>query len=204
MRRYRAERLAASGWFCPACRHRLETADIQRCPACDFTGSATMRLFPFPAPEPVLLGDYAGLFTARDTELLDRCLQGFGRKFPQFGFSIVTADLAPELDLRLFAFWLLNVMPVPEGNDPKRREWLFLLVVRPDFEMALAAGYSAEVWISESDWAELLKKCRRRAQAGAPVAALEGFLDEASLQLEAKWKRLYERRRSSRVKKRRR
>lgn len=163
-----------------------------------------MRLFPFAAPPAARLADHAGLFPPQDRKRAERELSRFSERFPQFDFRIVTVDLDPAADLRLFAFWLLNAMPLAEGETAERREWSLLLVIRPDLSMALVPGYAAEVWTGDAAWPVFLDDLCEQVRLESLSAGLKPFLGQLTDHLISSWQRMEDRRAAGRLRRTRR
>jgi hypothetical protein len=146
-----------------------------------------MKLFPMSPPPLEDISDFAELFSSRDRVLIGKSIEGMRRQFPQILWKVATIHLRDHEDPGLFSFWLLNVSPAPAEEQPGDRAWTVLLVIFADGQVAVAPGYSAEVWLSGQDWGRLLRVFLTGARRRGYGAGVHGFLKEAARILDKSW-----------------
>lgn len=186
-KKYSARGLAAGAVFCPSCSKKLDDRYSAFCPACGFTGEHTLSLFPIHPPPLETISDHAKLFTAHDRILIRRAFDGIRRQFPQLHWKVVTASLKQEENLGLFAFWLMNVSPSGSKEEPGSRPWTNLLVILADGRVAVAPGYSAEVWLSGHDWSRLLGEFIIAVRRRGHGVAIRHLMKNAAKALDKSW-----------------
>ncbi|WP_221285099.1 TPM domain-containing protein [Haloferula luteola] len=184
---FKARRIRVSACFCPACGHRLDGFEDFQCPSCQFTGSDSLRWFPFQAPALERISDHTHRLTRSEYQKIDSAITAFERKFPQFALAFVSVDLPPNTSLRVFAFWLLNASPCADSHAEARRSWTILLVASTSGEWALAPGYSAEAWLDARDWQTLLTRVENLSNQKSLAHAVVGFTRDCRTCLQEAW-----------------
>ena len=173
---------------CPSCGGEL-SADVERCPACGFTGADTMFLFPDPAPPLLPVLDAAGLWNHADMHRIDVARAKIGRIFPQFQWRVCTVMLPEGTSLPVFGFWMLNVCPLYAQETAARRAWSVLLLIDASSgQAAVVPGYQAEPWLSDDDWRQVLAAMASAWSAGHAAEAVVRFFHAAARRLAAEWK----------------
>lgn len=142
---------------CPACGGKLK-CDSKWCPACNFTGSDTLAMFPDSPPPLLPILDAANLFNEADLHKIEAARKSISRRFPQFQWRICSVSLAHETSLPLFGFWLLNACPLNDGETARQRASTILLLINArSGQAAVIPGYAAEPYLSDYDWMAILK-----------------------------------------------
>lgn len=183
--------------ICPSCKGPLKQ-DSKWCPACGFTGSHTVDLFPDPPPPLLPILDAVGLLSTDDVSKVEASRDKLRRRFPQFHWRICIVDPPEKTNLPVFGFWLLNVCPLGPEETNEDRAWTVLLLINTGTgEAAIIPGYAAEPFLSDDEWKRRLATMVEPWRAGKPADAITLFFKNTHLQLELAWKR-YGTRRSSR------
>lgn len=182
--RIRSPRVA---FTCPACQTQIDPVD--RCPNCQFTGADTMRMFPGPVPEIQTMNDQADLFDSSALKVIDRSRKRLAKRFPQFRWRVCTVNLPAETNLRLYGFWLLNVLPIQSDESESDRLWTVLLVINVAANRAaVATGYSAEPWLGNDQWDKTLAAMIPAWKAGDYGKSVAAFYDASRILLENSWR----------------
>jgi hypothetical protein len=187
-KRYSARTLAVGAVFCPSCGRRLADRDSDRCPACGFVGEDTMKMFRAVAPPLEVISDHARLFSENDKIRILKSIRKIRRAFPQIHWRIATADLQGNDDVGLFSFWLLNVSPLGQDEEPDLRPWTVLLVILADGDLSVTPGYAAEVWLSGHDWSRLLSDLHGELRQRNFSRGIGRFLSDGGRILENAWR----------------
>lgn len=156
-----------------------------------------MALFPLRPPPLEPISDHAELFSSRDRALVRRSIEQLQKQFPQIRWKVVTASLRENEDVGLFSFWLMNVSPLGETEDPEHRAWTVMFVILADGQAAIVPGYSAEIWLSGHDWGRLLKGFMIDVRRKGYGIAVRGFMKEAGRKLDKSWLKARDRMRKS-------
>jgi hypothetical protein len=179
---------------CPACGGPLKP-DSKWCPACEFTGSHTLDLYPDDPPPLLPVLDAVGLLNESDIRKIGSARESLRRRFPQFHWRICLVNLPADASLPVFGFWLLNACPMHDGESVEDRAWTILLLIDDaSGEAAVIPGYGAEPFVSDDEWKSVLAPMSAPWRAGKPADAIVCYFREARTRLDLAWKRFGSRR----------
>ncbi len=196
-RRGTTRRNTAGVISCPACGGPLKP-DSKWCPACEFTGSRTVGLFPDDPPPLLPVLDAVGLLSADGERKIGSAVERLRKRFPQFHWKVCIVNLPEGTSLPVFGFWLLNACPLHGAETVDERAWTVLLLINAaNGQAAVAPGYGADPFLADEEWKSALSRMAAPWQAGKPVDAILRFLDASRSNLDHAWKR-YGARRSGR------
>lgn len=148
-----------------------------------------MRMFPGPVPEIQTMNDQADLFDTSALKVIDRSRKRLAKRFPQFRWRVCTVNLPAETNLRLYGFWLLNVLPIQSDESESDRLWTVLLVINVAANRAaVATGYSAEPWLGNDQWDKTLAAMIPAWKAGDYGKSVAAFYDASRILLENSWR----------------
>lgn len=181
---------------CPACGGPLK-ADSKWCPACQFTGSHTLELFPDDPPPLLPVLDAVGLLPKDGVRKICSAVNRLRAHFPQFQWKVCIVNLPAGSSLPIFGFWLLNASPL-YGETADERAWTVLLLINEaNGQAAVIPGYGAEPFLADDEWKGALSLMAEPWQSGKPVEAILRFFKGARANLDHARKR-YGARRSGR------
>jgi hypothetical protein len=158
---YRAKSFALSAMTCPGCHATME-APADQCPRCGYSGHNAAARFPFQAPPMGRFIDPQEHLSQDDRSRIGKSLTELAKKFPQPRICFCIVDLAEEVDLREFGFWMMNASPVDSPEEAKLRPWTILLLVDDiNGRVSIAPGYAIEPFLNEEAWKPLILRERQ-------------------------------------------
>lgn len=172
---YPAKKFAKGALLCPQCQLRLEEPVVS-CPSCQFTGEQTLQMFPGGAPEMVRFIDADQHWDDKSRRRIEKKLEQMARLFPQIHWCLLTINLPPQADLRLFNFWFFNVSPLSPQSDADERIWTVLLTF--DYQnrrLAITPGYAVEPFLADDEWERLLMTLGERVLVEKPLTGYLSF-----------------------------
>ena len=188
-RKYSPKRFAISSVACPSCHAKLDR-EAKWCDGCGFTGAKSMEMFGDSPPPLLPILDVADLWDEKGRNAIEAEVKVFGKRFPQVRWRICAVALAPEVNLSLFGFWLMNASPLLPGESDEDREWSILLLVDSNAGRAsVTTGYQAEVWLSDEMWQAALAGMPGLLRRGRADRAVVDFLKKTQGFFETAWKR---------------
>jgi uncharacterized membrane protein YgcG len=132
------------------------------CPHCGFSLESADQSFVSKEIRTTTLSDSAGLLRLIDRHRVQKCVQKFSHRFPQFFFAINILTFAYKTDLRLFSFWLLNRAVFSDLAPDQNNAAAILLVMDDNHKLAsLTFGYALDPYLDEQD----TSACLQRAQS---------------------------------------
>lgn len=196
-RRGSSRRTTSGVISCPACGGPLKP-DSKWCPACQFTGSHTLDLFPDDPPPLLPVLDAVGLLPEDGVRKIGSAVERLRRRFPQFHWKICIVNLPAGSSLPVFGFWLLNTSPLHDKETGVDRAWTILLLINAaSGQAAVIPGYGADPFLADDEWKSALSHMAGPWRSGKPVEAILCFFKGARASLDHAWKR-YGARRSGR------
>lgn len=141
-------------------------------------------MFPFAAPALDDVVDPGNLLDRQAVSAVKGALGRLRRRFRQVRWCLCLVELPPEVNLRLFGFWLLNSAR-PEDDDPEGPAWTVLLVVDTAGQAAaVTAGYALESFVADDSWMRSVTAMSLSWRRGDPGRALCEFLAACEHELE--------------------
>ena len=151
---------------CPECEQKIHrTATV--CPHCGYSLSDSDRVFGSLDLEMRTgrLGDGAGLLRRAERKRVAVEIRRFSRRFPQLFFAVRTVAMEQpvavedSVNLRQFAFWLLNRAEFVDLEDGTGKDGGVLLVIDAESRSAtLTWGYRVDSFLDETDTFKILSK----------------------------------------------
>lgn len=173
---------------CPACAGPLKV-DSKWCPACQFTGSQTVDLFPDEAPPLLPVLDAVGLLPEDGIRKITAAMDRVRAGFPQFHWKVCIVNLPAGSSLPVFGFWLLNASPLYTETVDERAWTVLLLINEANGQAAVIPGYGAEPFLADQEWKTTLALMVEPWRSGKPVDAVLQFFKGAQGSLKHAWKR---------------
>ena len=97
-------------------------------------------------------------------------------------------NLAPEMNLALFGFWLLNACPLLSDETDESREWTVLLLVDgASTRVSISCGYRAEVWVSTEMWNQIIPDATALISKQKPLKAVLHLIQRSEKLFETAW-----------------
>jgi hypothetical protein len=131
------------------------------CPHCGFSLSLANQSFVREETRISTLSDIVGILRMKDRLLVQKCMQKFSRRFPQFFFALYIRSFAREADLRQYGFWVLNRAVFFDLPAQLTNASGILLVMDADHRLAgISFGYALDAYLDEEDTMACLLKAQ--------------------------------------------
>ncbi|MGA0845739.1 MAG: hypothetical protein ACO3RV_04295 [Luteolibacter sp.] len=143
---------------CPRCIQVIHRA-AESCPHCGFSQADAVALFGQQRPRLRRFSDPVGVFNLATRDPIERAIDAFSRRFPQFFVAVHTHSLAAPAQLRPYGLWLLNHAQFEDLPAGLENSAGILWIIDPDTKTAGAVfGYQFESIIDEADTFECLAR----------------------------------------------
>ncbi len=97
----------------------------------------------------------------KDRLLVQKFMQRFSRRFPQFFFALYIRSFARDVDLRQYGFWMVNRAVFFDLDSHQSNASVILLVMDADHKLAgMSFGYALDAYLDEADTMACLQKAQ--------------------------------------------
>jgi hypothetical protein len=145
---------------CPSCVQRIHRG-AEVCPHCGF--SITLAEISYGSGKIITttFDDNAGLLRMKYRPIVQKCMQRFSLRFPQFFFALYTRSFTHKADLRQYGFWFLNRTVFSDQAAHQSNASAVLLVMDAENKHAgLSFGYMLDPYLDEGDTLACLEKAQ--------------------------------------------
>jgi hypothetical protein len=145
---------------CPRCVQRIHRG-AEVCPHCGFSLALADQGFVGLERKTATLADAVGLLRMKDRLMVQKCMQKFSQRFPQFFFALNIGSFAHKTDLRQYGFWVLNRAVFSDLPPQLSNAAAILLVMDADHKLAgMSFGYALDAFLDEEDTMACLQKAQ--------------------------------------------
>lgn len=154
-------------------------------PICPHCGFALDKVEPHFGSLPAItpgISDPDRCLNWRERHRLGKAIRRFERRFPQLRFHLAVVDVAPEIPMAPYNFWLFNNSPLCSAIEKGGLNFHLLLLIDPSGCRAnLMIGYGLEPFVSGADLDEIVGTSRELLNGGdfgeAALAVLASAMD---------------------------
>lgn len=172
---------------CPRCTRALPYAAL-RCGECGFTLHDVDSRLGNDSVYLARVNNANGIFTAAELAEVEAVLDQFEKEFPQLFVAVYSAALPSTINIREFAFWLLNRAAIASVEITRPNENGCLLVLDSMSGQAiLVVGYLLECYATEEELADCLSKGLASWSSGKMVQGTKLVVEAFSKVLKSKY-----------------
>lgn len=161
---------------CPAC-YAADDRGEDTCRHCGFSAELLAERFPIRPPDFARIMDTDGMLPASELRRLNRDIDAFEARFPQFRVALCLTRLPGDFDVRQAGFWLMNFSPLSVGETPEDREaTLLFLIDHRNRRVGLTTGYRLDPFLGDDRGRRILASVRESLQQDDFAGAVTGAL----------------------------